>query len=150
MVPQKYSVGGEMLYPREVEEKYGIIWHSLYARMDLYGETPDEALDALLHPKKKTAKEPKARKPRAKGRKPWGMMSKAEINRNKKAKCMQCIYRGMWSGGMDMSPSRAYCDYASRTGHSRGGDPRDCEHWKETGKVRPRHRGIEFTLRRNA
>ncbi len=41
---RRYNVGGEMLLTVEVEEKYGIKAATFRARVEVYGQTPDEAI----------------------------------------------------------------------------------------------------------
>lgn len=59
----------------------------------------------------------------------WGLYSEAEITKNKKEKCVKCIYsrRNSESSGVMQSMT---CSYITMEGHSRGSNPFECKKFK--------------------
>lgn len=64
-------------------------------------------------------------------RKPFKKLTRYEVDMLCLKKCKKCKYHG--------SKHTIYCDYYERSGWQRRGvDPRDCEKWKEPGRINAR------------
>lgn len=58
-------------------------------------------------------------------RKPWGLLSEAEINVLKKNQCMKCRHFSKTSKNNTFLAT-SVCNYILNEGHGRKCDPRDC------------------------